>query len=300
MPVTITNDAASTRTNLGLGDAATKTVGTGAGNVPLNSNLSTVATSGAYADVSGTPTLSTVATSGAYADVSGTPTFKTVGGTSIEGSGNIESLPTGGSPGQVVTNTSSGVGNWQDAGGGGGLVKILTTTISNGASIVVMDNVFTSAYKNYKVVLTELIPNNNGVTLQLRFRSSTGAQVDGAFYRTFNMSGEVYSAGAGPAYRSDWNATSSEIIGGGGNPGWTIGYGGVNGEMNFYDPLSTATWPKFTGTTGFTRDDQANYIISTFGGTYANNSSVANRGFQFAWSSGTLKSGIITVYGYED
>jgi hypothetical protein len=102
MAITITNDAASTRTNLGLGDAATKTTGTGAGNVPLNSNLSTVAASGAYADVSGTPT------------------FKTVGGTSIEGSGNIESLPTGGSPGQVVTNTSSGVGTWQDAGGAGG------------------------------------------------------------------------------------------------------------------------------------------------------------------------------------
>jgi hypothetical protein len=97
MAITITNDAASTRTNLGLGDAATKTTGTGAGNVPLNSNLSTVAASGAYADVSGTPT------------------FKTVGGTSIEGSGNIESLPTGGSPGQVVTNTSSGAGTWQDA-----------------------------------------------------------------------------------------------------------------------------------------------------------------------------------------
>jgi hypothetical protein len=35
--------------------------------------LSTVATSGAYADISGTPTLAAVATSGAYADVSGTP-----------------------------------------------------------------------------------------------------------------------------------------------------------------------------------------------------------------------------------
>jgi len=35
MAVTITNDAATTRTNLGLGDAATKTVGTSAGNIPV-------------------------------------------------------------------------------------------------------------------------------------------------------------------------------------------------------------------------------------------------------------------------
>ena len=39
--------------------------------------LATVATSGAYSDVTGKPTLATVATSGAYADVTGTPTLPT-------------------------------------------------------------------------------------------------------------------------------------------------------------------------------------------------------------------------------
>jgi len=43
-----------------------------------NLGLATVATSGAYADVSGTPTLATVATTGAYSDLSGTPTLATV------------------------------------------------------------------------------------------------------------------------------------------------------------------------------------------------------------------------------
>ena len=40
--------------------------------------LAAVALSGAYADITGTPTLSTVATSGAYADITGTPTLATV------------------------------------------------------------------------------------------------------------------------------------------------------------------------------------------------------------------------------
>lgn len=40
--------------------------------------LATVATSGAYADLSGRPTLATVATSGAYADLSGRPTLAAV------------------------------------------------------------------------------------------------------------------------------------------------------------------------------------------------------------------------------
>ena len=40
--------------------------------------LSTVATTGAYSDISGTPTLAAVATSGAYSDVSGTPSLHTI------------------------------------------------------------------------------------------------------------------------------------------------------------------------------------------------------------------------------
>lgn len=42
--------------------------------------LSAVATSGAYGDISGTPQLSPVATSGAYADLTGTPTIPSVAG----------------------------------------------------------------------------------------------------------------------------------------------------------------------------------------------------------------------------
>ena len=41
------------------------------------SGLATVATTGAYSDLTGTPTLATVATTGAYSDLSGTPTLGT-------------------------------------------------------------------------------------------------------------------------------------------------------------------------------------------------------------------------------
>src|SRR5210317_1535924 len=41
------------------------------------SGLATVATSGAYSDLSGTPSLATVATTGAYSDLTGTPTLGT-------------------------------------------------------------------------------------------------------------------------------------------------------------------------------------------------------------------------------
>ena len=84
MAVTITNDAATTRTNLGLGDAATKTVGTASGNIPV-------------LDVSGKIPSSTV-----------------------------DALPSGGSVGQVVTNTAAGTGTWQDSGG-----KVVSVRVSS-------------------------------------------------------------------------------------------------------------------------------------------------------------------------
>jgi hypothetical protein len=43
-----------------------------------SADLATVATSGSYADLTGTPTLATVATSGSYSDLTGTPSLATV------------------------------------------------------------------------------------------------------------------------------------------------------------------------------------------------------------------------------
>ena len=58
-------------------------------NYALTSSLAAVATSGAYADITGTPSLATVATSGAYADLTGTPTVPTTTDNLTEGSTNL-------------------------------------------------------------------------------------------------------------------------------------------------------------------------------------------------------------------
>jgi hypothetical protein len=66
----------------------------GALNVGDVAGLHTVATTGAYNDLTGKPALHAVATSGAYADLSGTPTLATV---ATSGSYNdLTNKPTGG------------------------------------------------------------------------------------------------------------------------------------------------------------------------------------------------------------
>jgi hypothetical protein len=76
MAVTITNDAATTRTNLGLGDAATKTVGTASGNIPV------LDSSGQIADAQiaalSVSKLSGVGTSGQVLTSTGTTTAPTM------------------------------------------------------------------------------------------------------------------------------------------------------------------------------------------------------------------------------
>ena len=65
-----------------LGNGSNQAVSTALSAINLTSfnddlGLATVATTGAYSDLSGTPTLATVATTGAYSDLSGTPTLGT-------------------------------------------------------------------------------------------------------------------------------------------------------------------------------------------------------------------------------
>ena len=70
------------------------------------SGLATVATSGAYSDLSGTPSLATVATTGAYSDLSGTPSLATVATTGAYS--DLSGTPTLGTAAAEDVGTSAG------------------------------------------------------------------------------------------------------------------------------------------------------------------------------------------------
>ena len=100
--------------------------------------LATVATSGAYSDLSGTPTLATVATSGAYSDLTGTPTIPSNNNQLTNGAGYITSVS--GNISQLTNDsgyvTSSGVTSVATGNGlsGGTITSTGTLTMSGSFS----------------------------------------------------------------------------------------------------------------------------------------------------------------------
>lgn len=86
-------------------------------------SLATVATTGAYGDLSGTPSLATVATTGAYSDLSGLPTIPVVGTDALAYDANLQgfvdalTLPTSdGASGQALVTNGSGTISFGSAG----------------------------------------------------------------------------------------------------------------------------------------------------------------------------------------
>jgi len=90
------------------------------------SGLATVATSGAYSDLSGTPTLATVATTGAYSDLSGTPSLATVATTGaysdLSGTPSLATVATTGAYSDLTGTPTLGTASAEDVGTAAGNV----------------------------------------------------------------------------------------------------------------------------------------------------------------------------------
>jgi hypothetical protein len=205
-----------------------------------------------------------------------------------------------GTSGHILTSGGAGVApTFQAAAGGGGLIKILTTSVSSGASSVTIDNIFTSTYKNYKVVLSNMIPATTNTVLWMRLLNSSGTVISSSNYRYYNLGSEVYSGSGGAQQDTKLYNTDKWLISiQAGSPSNSSLYSGLNGHLNIYKPYASSKFTIYEGHAGYTRSDGNNFMSGALRGTYADGAS--SRGIWFGWSSGNFSSGDITVYGYED
>lgn len=181
-----------------------------------------------------------------------------------------------GTNGQVLT-VSGGVPTWATAAGGGGLVKIATNTFTT-ASSTSFNNVFTSTYKNYKILFNATTAST-GLTLYLRLRASSSDNT------TTSYSTRGVTTGA---------ATTT-------NDGVSYFYVGAmdSGEIHFFDIDLTA--PQATEKTrmlGLVGENASSGPIGRF--LFGNfNATTSFDGFSIVTSTGTI-TGTCTVYGFEN
>ena len=150
--------------------------------------LATVATSGAYSDLSGTPSLATVATTGAYSDLSGTPSLATVATSGAYS--DLSGLPTLGTASASATTdflaSTAGLDNLSDVSytPGADIDNYVLTydhsTTSWGAEVVPSASLFTTtttALATYDASVNEIInlTANTGGEIRVNLPSSASS-----------------------------------------------------------------------------------------------------------------------------
>jgi hypothetical protein len=161
-----------------------------------------------------------------------------------------------------------------------GLVFVSGTTITAGASSVVVSNCFNSSYDRYKIVVESNVNTAGGNQGLILTPNVTGASnFSSILWQVAGATSTVVTASA--------SAATYFLCGFGGNNQMVV-------EVDNYNPRTG------TGSTGSVRWSSYDGINSTGGtGTWWSTTTGTNTGFTFASGGGyTLGAGRITVYGY--
>lgn len=201
--------------------------------------------------------------------------------------------PTGGDKGAGTVNAASGV---YDGGYRLAPVLIESKTASASASLDFISGIG-SSFLAYELVLSNVIPTNNDVTLLIRVTTDGGA----TWISTGDYVNAILIFGNDGVSRNYAGATDTGVFltsnTAGAGTASNLTNGGWCGSVKFYRPASTAHRKYFVvsgiflGETGAT-----DYINSVNGGGTYNLTSPIN-GVRVVYSAGTIASGDVDLYG---
>jgi hypothetical protein len=171
-----------------------------------------------------------------------------------------------------------------------GLTLITTVTASSSASIDI-NSTFSSTYLNYLVVLTNLVPATNNVSMNMLFSADNGSS-----YITSNYQYVLKHFYAGPSGdgNSESTGTSPQILASSCNS--TASDAGTNGNILIYSPISDAMRTTYVWDFKSRMGDGSNYHQMLLGAGECGGDLDTNA-FQISYSSGNVASGTVRVYG---
>ena len=185
---------------------------------------------------------------------------------------------------------TDGSGNLSFASAGGGLTLISKTSGTSNVSNFSVDNVFTSTYDNYKVIMNMRNTDTGGFYLRLlksdgTERASNYTTLDG---RQIGTTGNFEDNG------SSTNVSTYYI---GRHSGSDISDDTVF-EMTFFSPYLSSELTTII-TRGYSYHDSQNGYLQIFS-TSQNSNAETHRGFKFVSNSGNINPHTVRVYGYKN
>ena len=177
--------------------------------------------------------------------------------------------------------------------------KLLTTTISNSASVEFNSTYITSAHRHYICELSEWVPATNDVRVYMQLGTSNAADT-GSKYRWMtqttgvqnNDTDDWYWASSGTGLSTVMQVTSSWINELGTGTGENF-----NALLKVYNVNSTSAYKTVGNMDSFPSYGEEGHSVATqfLTGTYENQSAVNY--IKFYLSSGNITSGKATLWG---
>jgi hypothetical protein len=169
------------------------------------------------------------------------------------------------------------------------MVLLHTTSAMSGATVAV-DNVFSSTYTNYRVIISNYYPaSNTGAVFRFRNGGSALTASDYTYThtrqeRSSSTVSQDSTANAWGNNMAEWFQTSYS-----GNADYTL-----QATIDIFNP--SIAKPLYWRTSSIGWDNGANWLINvTGGGTYR--VSTASDGIEFFASSGNISGGTLKIYG---
>ena len=184
-----------------------------------------------------------------------------------------------------------GDGTW-DAAGGGQLTLIEHAVLGSAANFVV-DDIFTTTYRNYLVLFQNVRASADGNNLHFRFRTggASGSTDSSAQYR---YASRYFDDDGHQASNTGVDQTQFQIADGSESAGdWK----GFCGTFTFYNPFG-GTSTRYTGNGSFIRSDVTDCVASYNAGHFDSNTSFT--GLDVYYSATTVAAGSeMTIYAWK-
>jgi hypothetical protein len=175
---------------------------------------------------------------------------------------------------QLVADSTASTGlKWDNPSG---LVHIKTESITPGVASQNIDNIFTSQYKNYRIVIRITLSGTNDLQFRLRQNGSSESSSIYASQRLRGASDETSSSAATLTFGRLVNVQANENV----------------AFADFYSPFAAENF--FTVSTFFTNARSTGVTSLQIANT------TQYDGIQILVNTGTLSAGEVKIYGYKD